>query len=221
MEERPNYYAIIPAEVRYDTELKDKAKLLYGEITCLTQKDGKCYASNNYFAQLYGVTKTTISLLVKDLIDKGYIESEIIYREGSKEILNRYLKIIKDPYLKKIKYPIKENLKDNNININNTSINNIKENIKEKYFENEKVNNIFLDFLQIRKKMKAVNSEIAINKLINILNEHDDSTKYKMIEQSIINSWKGIFPLKENIKKGKTSEAMEVLKDIYNGTIQF
>ena len=140
MNEKPNYYAIIPANVRYDNELKDKAKLLYGEITSLSTKEGYCYASNKYFANLYNVSTTTISLLIKNLVDKGYIESEIIYKEGTKEILKRYLKIIKDPYLKNLKYPIKENLKDNNTSNNNTSIKKeINKEKKNKYGEFENV----------------------------------------------------------------------------------
>ena len=47
-----SYYAIIPANVRYDNELTEKAKLLYGEITCLSNKEGYCFALNNYFAIL-------------------------------------------------------------------------------------------------------------------------------------------------------------------------
>lgn len=46
---KSNYYAIIPAVVRYYNELTDKAKLLYGEITCLSSKEGYCFATNNYF----------------------------------------------------------------------------------------------------------------------------------------------------------------------------
>ena len=83
MEERPNYYAVIPADVRYDNDLKDKAKLLYGEISALSNQYGYCYASNKYFANLYKVSTTTISTLIKNLIDCGYIESEISYKEGT------------------------------------------------------------------------------------------------------------------------------------------
>ncbi len=125
MEEKPNYFAVIPANVRYDKDLKDKAKLLYGEIVALSNQYGYCYASNKYFANLYGVTTTTISLLIKNLIDKGYIESEIIYKEGTKEILNRYLKIFKEGYLK--------NLKHNNTSINNKENNNINIITKERF----------------------------------------------------------------------------------------
>ena len=58
---RPSYYSIIPARVRY-SDLKPNAKLLYGEISSLTHKEGYCYAQNKYFAELYNVSKNTISL---------------------------------------------------------------------------------------------------------------------------------------------------------------
>ena len=131
MEEKPNYYSILPADVRYDRTLRDKAKLLYSEITALSNKDGSCYATNKYFADLYNVSITTISTLISELVEKGYIETEFIYKDGTQEILKRYLKILKGGYLKNFKGGIKENLKDNNTSINITSINK-KEIIKEK-----------------------------------------------------------------------------------------
>lgn len=112
MEEKPNYYAIIPADVRYDKQLKDKAKLLYGEIVALSNKDGYCYASNKYFAKLYETSEQTIINMINNLIKRGYINRKIIYKEGTKEILTRYLKIF-DQGTQKI-------LLDNNTSINNT-----------------------------------------------------------------------------------------------------
>ena len=75
----------------------------------MSNKNGICFASNSYFAKLYNVTNTTISLLIKDLIDNGYIEREIIYKDGTKEIENRYLRILKEGYLKNLKGCIQEN----------------------------------------------------------------------------------------------------------------
>lgn len=76
-----------------------------------------------------------------------------------------------------------------------------KESIEKLYFENNKVNDIFLEFLDLRKKIKAVNSDRAINTLINKLNKYDDDTKFMMIEQSIVNSWKDVYELKNKQSK--------------------
>ena len=75
--ESPSYYAIIPATVRYDKEITPNAKLLYGEITALCNKEGKCWASNNYFSELYGVSKVSISKWINQLIKNGYLNSEM------------------------------------------------------------------------------------------------------------------------------------------------
>lgn len=52
-ENRPGYYAVIPADVRYDDQIPANAKLLYGEISALIGADGFCYASNSYFMKIY------------------------------------------------------------------------------------------------------------------------------------------------------------------------
>lgn len=73
--EKPNYYAIIPADVRYDSELPPRAILLYAEITALSGARGYCWATNDYFAKLYDVHEKSISRLVSQLEKKGYIQT--------------------------------------------------------------------------------------------------------------------------------------------------
>lgn len=77
--EKPSFYAVIPANVRY-SEMSPSAKLLYGELTALTSKEGYCWASNDYFAQLYHVKLTTVSEWVKILSDKGFIRCVFVGR---------------------------------------------------------------------------------------------------------------------------------------------
>lgn len=122
MENKPNYWSVLPADVRYDKELKANEKILYSEITSLMNKDGYCYASNKYFSELYDVSIISVSTWINHLIEKGYIESELVYKENSKEISYRKLTL---PLLKKsligikenFKGGIKENFKDNNKDI--------------------------------------------------------------------------------------------------------
>ena len=128
-----SYYAIIPANVRYDKDLTPNAKLLYGEITALCNDRGYCWATNDYFSNLYGVSKTSISKWVNNLVQKGYISSELIYKEGTKQIENRYLRIVTEPIEEKLNSPIEDKLNspiedkliDNNTKtFNNTFLNN-------------------------------------------------------------------------------------------------
>ena len=68
-----NYYSILPARVRYDRDISPNAKLLFSELTVLCDKEGFCWASNGYFAKLYGVDKITVSRWINQLKKKGYI----------------------------------------------------------------------------------------------------------------------------------------------------
>lgn len=81
MKENPNYYSILPANVRYDDRLKANEKLLYSDITALANLHGYCYASNSYFAKLYGVKKDTVSGWINKLCKFGYLNTELIYKK--------------------------------------------------------------------------------------------------------------------------------------------
>lgn len=124
-ENKVNYYAIIPATVRYCKQLKANEKLLYGEITSLSNKSGYCYAQNRYFANLYNVSIETVSRWLSNLQKCGFIEMEV-KRNKNKEVIARYIYIVDVPSHQKNQYPyqqnnqegIDENVKENNINLN-------------------------------------------------------------------------------------------------------
>ena len=132
--DKKGYYAIIPANVRYDESLTPNAKLLYGEITALCNEKGYCWATNGYFAELYNVSKVSISKWIGSLKDAGYVSIEMEQDRGTKQILNRYIRLLNggikeklNTPQRKVKDPIKEKFKDNNT-VNTTSnitVNNI------------------------------------------------------------------------------------------------
>ena len=162
--EKPNYYAIIPADVRYSKKLTPNAKQLYAEIPALCNMNGKCTASTKYFATLYNVSKTSIQNWLKILDDNDFITRHNIFKEGSQEILSRHIKLVKPPP--------QNNLRDNNninINNNNTTYSNSKGRFKKPTLDEVKnycilrKNNIdaeaFIDFYESK------NWQIGKNKM--------------------------------------------------------
>lgn len=118
----PNYYAVIPADVRY-AKIPDGAKLLYGEITALSNKEGYCWASNKHFAELYGVGKNTISAWVTHLTKLGVIKVQVFDRNSRHIYINNkggdteksvggYRKIVRGDTEKSV-HNNKENNKEN------------------------------------------------------------------------------------------------------------
>jgi len=125
--DKPNYYAVIPANVRYDKELSPSEKLLYGEITALSEMEGYCWASNQYFGNLYGKNKTTISEWVSKLQKCGYVMC--VYDEKDPKKTVRKIYIVNPPFGKNGIPPsaFSEPHLSGKPETNNTSSNNIKE----------------------------------------------------------------------------------------------
>jgi len=111
---KPNYYAVIPAEVRYNKKLTPNAKLLYAEITALCNMNGKCTASTQYFCKLYEVSRGSVQNWLRLLEKSGYISREVIYKKGSKEILSRSIKLKDNPSVNNCTDNINNKLYTNN-----------------------------------------------------------------------------------------------------------
>ena len=151
MNEHRGYYAIIPAIVRYDNHLNGNAKLLYGELTALANERGYCWATNQYFANLYNVSKRTIISWLKQLEERNYIKMQTFYKPNSKMVDRRHIYILPYPTDTEFYTPSEENFitygknhqegdeenfttpSEENFTENNTLINNTKNNTKNIY----------------------------------------------------------------------------------------
>jgi len=159
MSENPNYYAIIPAFVRYSQDLKANEKLLYGEITCLSNKSWECFASNAYFAELYWVSERQITEWIQCLFRHGFIDVRIEKKEWNKRYISitpnkekstditkktsrGYRRKVPEGIEENFHTPIEENFQYNNININNINNNNISNEI-DKSFGDSEINFVF------------------------------------------------------------------------------
>ena len=138
----PNYYSVIPATVRYCKNLSPQEKLLYSEITALTNQQGYCWATNNYFADLYEMSKETVSRQISKLSKHGFITIKMIYFEKTKQIKERRIYLSTQDIHKAINnvqhHPIDENVNtpiDENVNtpidenVNTPIDENVKDNI--------------------------------------------------------------------------------------------
>lgn len=91
--EKPNYYGILTADVRYDKNISANAKLLFVEITCILNHNNRCFASNSYFARVFEISEVQVSRLIKQLIDNNYI---IVDYKKTLNGTSRYISISKN-----------------------------------------------------------------------------------------------------------------------------
>ena len=208
MEDKKSYYAIIPANIRYDNNISANAKLLYGEITALCNECGYCWANNKYFADLYNVSKKTVSLWIKQLVDAGYILSQITYDSTTKEILERTLSL-PQTYLQKcnggmernVNTPTHKNVMDNNTSMNITLKENKKESPLDGFDFTEKVKSMVYTWLGYKKEKGQTYKPTGLNTLLKKVEkwqkEFGEDYVVNAIDSSITNNYAGLFPAKQ------------------------
>ena len=174
MNKEPNYFAVIPAEVRY-ANIRSNAKLLYGELTALTSKEGYCWASDNYFASLYGLSRQTVNQLFRELKEKGFI---IV--ETTKDKTGTSRKIFLAPVSKKSKLGVSQKPDTNNTSINNTN-NTINKLIGETTYGNADINTV-MDDLYTGIGLKPVNVKVQRIAASNLIKRHGLENTRKLIK---------------------------------------
>ena len=83
----------IPKEIWLNKDLSTNEKILLAEIESLGGLNDGCFASNQYFANFFDLSKDRISKLISGLKNKGYITVELVYKEGTCEVDKRIIKL--------------------------------------------------------------------------------------------------------------------------------
>lgn len=212
-DEKPSYYSIITADVRYDERLKPNEKLLYSEITALSNKYGYCTATNSYFSKLYRADKSTVSRWVSHLEKCGYVQVEQT-RDGKRIVQRKIYPVATPlltkksiPYAQKDQYPIDKKVKGNITRVNTTSMN-MRERIKQPLDTNSK-----LSLLSWPDSLGAMTDQISkllldasdqgmsidlLQKAIDITKYADPGTPYGYLK-SVVSDWlsQGIYTMQD------------------------
>ena len=204
-------YIVIRDWMISDLQLKGNELLTYALIYGFSQDgESEFKGSLKYISKFLGVSKSTAQRNLENLANRGVIEKRVEEISGVK--FNRYIAREKaEPPIVKTSTGCSQNgyggvvkMGTNNTNIYNTN-NNASNNTKDKsvparYFDDEELNNKFMEFLSMRKKIrKPVRTDRALKALLKKLHElsgGDVGLMKQIIDQSLDKEWLGLFELK-------------------------
>ena len=87
-------YAIVDEEVYKTKELSFLDKLIFERITALCHTNKKCYATNSYFANMYGVKNNAVTVAIRKLKKLNLIK--VSYEKDNPNRSKRYIMLIND-----------------------------------------------------------------------------------------------------------------------------
>lgn len=227
--ERPSFYAVIPAQVRYDKSLPPRAILLYGEISALCNCHGYCDARNAYFAKWFQVSKNTISDLIGQLEAAGYIRTEVLRNEKNAVDVRRIwinaqfaigadvsasgaqtpIPKNRDTSPEKSGDPIPKNREENNTSINNKypiAPKDVLETLSAYAGQDKALEKAIMDFAKnrhaLRKTMSTVRTAELLTAKLDKFSGGDRRMKISMLEEATEKNWMSVVP-----PKGMTTAA--------------
>ena len=207
----------IPAEIWLNEDLSLQEKALLADIDSFCSCYESCYASNEHFAKFIGVSTRRIKDIIKGLEDKKLIEREIVYKQGTKEIQKRLLRLpypsgrnlhgggaekFPTPREEKFPTPGEENCPESNTCISNTNKSNTTEYKIKRARTREadcspELAETLKAFEEHRKKLKKPMTDYAKKLLLGKLSKlaKTEQEQIAILNQSIENGWQGVFPL--------------------------
>ena len=214
----------IPKEIWLNENLNIQEKVFIAEIDSLDNDDG-CFASNEYFSKFFGLSKNRCSEIIKSLEKKGLITISYIYKENSKAIDKRVIKLVDKPIrdsvngirdidrpIRDIDRPIRDidmgyskKCEDNNININNTINSTINKYIDLSFID-DVIDKVNLTKEQYEKLIQKYNKKQVHNSILALDNTLANNPKKYKDHYRTINNWcaKGYYKSEDgkSTKKG-------------------
>lgn len=187
--DKKNYYAIIPANVRYDKRLSPLTRLIYGEITALSNEKGYCFATNAYFANLYSMSNVSISRCISELKEHNYIR--VVYDIKEKNVDKRKIYINNTENKKLENKELNKKLENEELKNNeeiNINIQEYKEDINKNNNTNKNDDAFSLAKIKLVNRIK-LNDDTDLSNNIKEYNQNClDGIKEKVKDNNIINN---------------------------------
>lgn len=83
----------LPKELWFLDDLNLTEKVLLSVINSLTDADNGCFANNEYFAKLLGLSKGRISKIINALVKRGYLEIDFCCYSEIRKVEKRKIKL--------------------------------------------------------------------------------------------------------------------------------
>lgn len=217
-------FGIISKQLMCNPELSSEAKALFAYFAAYAGNGDTAFPSVKLIMYHLNWSKDKFYKYRKELEEKGYLNIEQIKQKGMFSHNIYRLNAIPIGNTKKSPCPdfpdtvkpdtekpdtenqdtIINSTKKNSINKNSTDIKKKKketnfDKIINDYTSNNDLKETIYDFMRMRKTIKAAMTDRALKILLTKLNglAENDAKKIEILEQSISNSWRGVFPINQ------------------------
>lgn len=212
----------IPKQIWLSKKLSLQEKVFLIEIDSLDNEQG-CYAGNSYFADFFNLSKSRVSQIIQQLEKRDLIVINYEYKQNTKEISRRLIKINKTAYIDLISDDVSED----------PGIQDSKDGYLEKATDNNQISNNTKsikskDLIEApppliplkSKQTKKLNDLATMDSMIYAFTEHD-GIKAKLKDYYQIRVKKGLTPIQwqiilEDLRKFTGDDAKLAIEKINN-----
>lgn len=156
-------------------------KLILIAMADIANEKNQCWPSHNYLSEAAECSRSSVIRHLSALEEKGLIKIENRSEKGVKTS-NLYTLTMCQPDTSDVSTCYKGSVTVTHNTLIDTPIKHICSNWK--------------DWIDHRKQLKKPLTKVAIDRQIKFLEQYDEGTRVKIIEQSILRGWSGLFELK-------------------------